>query len=64
MKKLLNALAGVGRVLPAAIPDVLIIAGVATVSYGTGILHPAAGWITGGVLMLVFGVLAAFKAGK
>jgi uncharacterized membrane protein YccC len=47
-----------------AIPDALIVAGVAAIAYGAGLLHPAAGFITGGVLMAGFGALAAMKAGK
>lgn len=50
--------------LPGAIPDALIVSGVSAIAYGAGLLHPAAGFITGGVLMLGFGVLAALKAGK
>jgi hypothetical protein len=64
MKKLLTALTGLAVKLPAAIPDALIVLGVAAVSYGAWLLIPAAGYITGGVLMLVFGVLTALKAGK
>ena len=64
MKKILAALAGFMAKLPSAIPDGLIVAGVGSVSYGAGLLNSAAGFITGGVLMLVFGVLAALKANK
>lgn len=42
-----------------ALPDVLIVAGVAAISYGAGMLLPAAGFITGGALTLAFGVLSA-----
>ncbi len=44
------------------LPDALIVAGGAALSYGAGLLHPAAGFITGGILMLAFGVVAARKA--
>jgi hypothetical protein len=64
MQKLRAALAGLGAKLPAAMPDVLIVAGVGSISYGAGLLHPAAGFITGGVLTLTFGVLSAMKADK
>lgn len=64
MKKLLAALAGAAARLPAAIPDGLIVAGVGSVSYGAHLLHPSAGFITGGLLALVFGVLSALKAEK
>lgn len=42
-----------------ALPDVLIAAGVAAISYGAGIMHPAAGWIAGGVLVLALGIINA-----
>jgi hypothetical protein len=50
-------------------PDALIVAGATAVSYGAWLLHPAAGFITGGVLMLAGGVLAGIglsrsKAGE
>ena len=51
MQKLINHL-----------PDALIVTGGTVLSYGAGLLHAAAGFIVGGVLMLVFGVLAARKA--
>jgi hypothetical protein len=38
-----------------ALPDALIVAGGCALSYGAGLLHPAAGFITGGLLMLGFG---------
>ena len=46
------------------LPDALIVAGGACLSYGAGLLHPAAGYIVGGVLMLAFGILASLKADK
>lgn len=64
MKKLSAKLAGLVARLPAAIPDSLIVAGVCLVSYGAWLLHPATGFIAGGVLVLVFGVLSAMKAGE
>lgn len=51
-------------VLPSVLPDAMIIAGGAAVSYGAWILHPAAGFLTGGVLAIAFGQIAAMKAGK
>jgi hypothetical protein len=50
--------------LSAAIPDALIVSGVSALSYGAWTLHPAAGLLTAGALMLVFGVLGALKAAK
>ncbi len=50
--------------IAAVLPDTLIVAGCAGLAYGAGLLHPAAGWIAGGALALVFGVLGAAKGGK
>lgn len=47
--------------LTAAIPDVLMVAGSLALSYGAGLLHPAAGFATAGVLMIVGGVIAETK---
>lgn len=44
-----------------ALPDALIVAGGCALSYGAGLLHPAAGFITGGLLMMGFGVLTGMK---
>lgn len=41
------------------VPDALIVSGAGALSYGAGLLHAAAGFITVGVLMLAGGVLAA-----
>lgn len=41
--------------LPGVIPDALVVAGGCALSYGAGLLHPAAGFIAGGLLMLGFG---------
>ncbi|MDB5531969.1 MAG: hypothetical protein JWO28_284 [Hyphomicrobiales bacterium] len=45
-----------------AIPDALIVAGVGAISYGAGLLLPAAGYIVAGVFGVGFGVLASLKA--
>lgn len=47
--------------LTAAIPDALMVAGSLALSYGAGLLHPAAGFVTAGVLMIVGGVIAETK---
>lgn len=43
------------------LPDALIVAGVGAISYGAGLLHPAAGFIIGGMLVAGFGWLAGRK---
>jgi len=35
------------------IPDLLLLAGAASVSYGAWLLHPAAGFIVGGAMSLI-----------
>jgi hypothetical protein len=47
--------------LTAILPDVLVVAGAAALSFGAWLLHPAAGFITAGVLMLAGGALAALN---
>jgi hypothetical protein len=44
------------------VPDTLIVSGAGALSYGAGMLHPAAGFVAAGVLMLAGGVLAARRA--
>lgn len=48
--------------LISALPDALIVAGGCAVSYGAGLIVPAAGFIVGGLLMLTFGVLTGLKS--
>ena len=45
------------------VPDALMTLGGAAVSYGAHMVYQPAGWIVGGALLLVAGVLAARKAG-
>lgn len=45
-------------------PDVLIISGAAAFSFGVGLLHPAAGCIAAGILMMVGGVLASVNGAR
>jgi hypothetical protein len=45
--------------LTAAIPDALIVVGGVSVAFGAWILHPAAGFITGGAIAITFGIMAA-----
>jgi|GEM_PF-2315012 len=47
-----------------AIPDLMILSGVAMASYGFGLIGLAYGFIVGGVMMLALGVLRAFKGNK
>ena len=42
-----------------ALPDILMVGGAAALAYGAWLSYPPAGFITGGILALVFGVLSA-----
>jgi hypothetical protein len=44
------------------VPDALIVSGAGALSYGAGLLHPAAGFIAAGALLLVGGICAARRA--
>ena len=46
------------------VPDALILCGAGALSYGAGLLHPAAGFATAGVLMLVGGIVAAINSAR
>ncbi|HVL72228.1 MAG TPA: hypothetical protein VM434_10115 [Beijerinckiaceae bacterium] len=64
MRNLLrNLVGGLRRRLPGWFRDAVGLAGAGSVSYGAHLLHPAAGYITGGVLAMVFafalGIVAA-----
>jgi len=45
-------------------PDALITFGATAFAFGVGLLHPAAGCIAAGVLMMVGGVLASVNAAR
>ena len=59
MKLLRARLAGLGAVMGSNLPDLLMVTGAASVAYGAWLLHPAAGFITGGLLLLVGGIIAS-----
>jgi hypothetical protein len=46
------------------VPDALIICGAGALSYGAGLLHPAAGFIVAGLSMIAGGALAALSAAR
>jgi hypothetical protein len=47
--------------LTAMLPDALIVAGATALSYGAWLLHPSAGFITAGVLLVTGGIVAGRK---
>lgn len=50
--------------LTAALPDAMLVAGAAAVSYGAGLLHPAAGFIAAGVFLIAGGLQVARKGAE
>jgi len=46
------------------IPDLLLIAGTAAIAYGSWMVYPAAGFIVGGGIVFLLGVLVSRKAPK
>lgn len=57
--RLAAALAATQRAIAGNVPDVLLLGGAASVSYGAWLMYAPAGFITGGVLLIVAGVLAS-----
>jgi hypothetical protein len=55
-------LAGWKATLGDNVPDLMMVAGAGLVSCGAWLLHPAAGCITAGVLLLTGGVIASRSA--
>lgn len=49
------------RALPSLLTDVVGLSGAASVAYGAWLVLPAAGFITGGVLLMVGAVLSNVK---
>lgn len=47
------------KLLPDALPDVLMICGAATLSYGASLVYLPAGFVVAGLLLLIAGVLTA-----
>lgn len=46
------------------VPDALIVCGAGALSYGAGLLHPAAGFIVAGGLLIAGGILSAANSQK
>lgn len=42
-------------------PDALMVAGAASISYGSGMIYPPAAWIVGGVFVILIGILGGRK---
>lgn len=49
--------------LPTILRDIVGLAAVASIAYGAWMLHPAAGFITAGVLVLAGVIMLSMKAG-
>lgn len=52
-------LAGLRAALGSNLPDLLLVGGAASMAYGAWLVYPPAGFITGGVLLLVAGIIAS-----
>ena len=61
--RLAQTLASVLAKAHAHMPDALMLAGASTIAYGAGLIYEPAGYIVGGLLALVGGVLLARSAG-
>jgi len=59
MKKIAYVLAAIGAGLPGVLRDAAGLSGVALISYGAWMLHPAAGFIVAGALILTGAILTA-----
>lgn len=59
MKHVAAGARAIGAAIPALVRDVVGLAGVGLVSYGAWLTYPPAGFITGGVLLIVAAALAA-----
>lgn len=51
-----------GRALPALLRDLAGLAGIGLVAYGAWMIHPPAGFITGGIMLVVGAYLLGAKA--
>ena len=45
----------------ANVPDILLVAGASSLSYGAWLIYPPCGFIVAGILLLLAGILAARK---
>lgn len=52
------------KLIVSLLPDVLMVAGAAVISYGAWLIYPPAGFLVGGGFALVAGILAARLVGK
>lgn len=48
--------------VPFVLREVAIVGGIALVAYGAWLIYPPAGFIAGGVLLLIGGILAALAS--
>lgn len=62
-KRMARGLAAVGRVFPVVLRDLTGLAAAGSIAYGAWLIMPAAGFITGGLLVLVGVVLISAKGG-
>lgn len=63
LDKVANGAARVAAAMPVILRDGVGLIGVGLIAYGAWLVHPAAGYITGGALLLVGAVLVSLKRG-
>lgn len=63
LDKVANGAARVAAAMPVVLRDCAGLAGVGLIAYGAWLFHPAAGFITGGALLLTGAVLVSIKRG-
>lgn len=61
---LARSMVAAGRAAPVIIRDLVGLAAVGAISYGAWLLHPAAGYITGGALVLTGVIAIGARAGQ
>lgn len=54
-----NQLQTIGAAAASWLPDVLMVCGALSISIGSGMVYPPAGWIVGGVLAIYAGLMLA-----
>jgi hypothetical protein len=60
MKAIARGLRAMGAAVPTMIRDLAGLAGASLIAYGTWLIYPPAGFITGGALLLIGAILVAF----
>lgn len=57
MKNLMQGLMWFRATVPKLVPDALAVVGAVVITYGVALIYPPAGWIAGGILLVVAAVI-------